>query len=76
MPGSDYREMLEAPEARALDAKSCTRGRRRDFQEPCDGLGVDGPAYVSLEVSPFLAHDTTGTLNEAGGSGPRSGGKT
>ena len=21
--------------------------------------------YVSLEVSPFLAHDTTGTLNEA-----------
>ena len=69
---SDYREMLEAPEARALDAKTLyERLAVRDIQEPRDALrGVyeetarrDG--YVSLEVSPFLAHDTTGTLDEA-----------
>jgi transaldolase/glucose-6-phosphate isomerase len=69
---SDYREMLEAPEARALDAKTLyERLAVRDIQEACDALrGVydetarrDG--YVSLEVSPFLAHDTTGTLDEA-----------
>ena len=69
---SDYREMLEAPEARALDAKTLyERLAVRDIQDACDALrGVyeetarrDG--YVSLEVSPFLAHDTTGTLNEA-----------
>jgi transaldolase/glucose-6-phosphate isomerase len=69
---SDYREMLEAPAARALDAKTLyERLAVRDIQDACDALrGVyeetarrDG--YVSLEVSPFLAHDTTGTLNEA-----------
>jgi len=69
---SDYREMLEAPEARALDPKTLyERLAVRDIQEACDALrGVyeetarrDG--NVSLEVSPFLAHDTTGTLNEA-----------
>jgi transaldolase / glucose-6-phosphate isomerase len=69
---SDYREMLEAPEARALDAKTLYEQLAvRDIQDACDALrGVyeetarrDG--YVSLEVSPLLAHDTTGTLNEA-----------
>ncbi|MGH8733878.1 MAG: transaldolase, partial [Burkholderiales bacterium] len=69
---SDYREMLEAPDARALDANTLyERLAVRDIQEACDALrGVyeetarrDG--YVSLEVSPFLAHDTMGTLNEA-----------
>ena len=43
----------------------------RDIQEACDALrpvwdesaGVDG--YVSLEVSPYLAHDTDGTIEEA-----------
>lgn len=43
----------------------------KDVQDACDILkkvydesdGLDG--YVSLEVSPYLAHDTEGTLNEA-----------
>ena len=43
----------------------------RDIQDACDALrpvwdestGVDG--YVSLEVSPYLAHDTEGTIAEA-----------
>jgi transaldolase/glucose-6-phosphate isomerase len=69
---SDYREMLEAPNARALDAKTLYETLAvRDIQDACDALRPvyeqtarrDG--YVSLEVSPFLAHDTLGTLNEA-----------
>ncbi len=69
---SDYRGMLEAPEARAQDAKTLyERLAIRDIQDACDALRPvyeqtarrDG--YVSLEVSPFLAHDTLGTLNEA-----------
>ena len=69
---SDYREILEAPEARALDAKTLyERLAVRDVQDACDALrGVYeetacGDGYVSLEVSPFLAHDTAGTLSEA-----------
>ena len=55
---SDYREMLEAPEARAVDANTLyERLAVRDIQQACDALrGVyeetarrDG--YVSLEVS-------------------------
>jgi transaldolase/glucose-6-phosphate isomerase len=69
---SDYREMLEAPDARALDAKTLYENLAvHDVQDACDALRSvyeetgqrDG--YVSLEVSPFLAHDTLGTLNEA-----------
>ena len=69
---SDYREMLEAPEARALDATTLyERLAVRDIQDAADALRAvyeetarrDG--YVSLEVSPLLAHDTAGTLNEA-----------
>jgi transaldolase / glucose-6-phosphate isomerase len=69
---SDYRELLEAPEARALDAKALyERLAVRDVQEAADVLRPvydetarrDG--YVSLEVSPFLAHDTAGTVEEA-----------
>jgi transaldolase/glucose-6-phosphate isomerase len=69
---SDYRAMLEAPEARALDAKTLYEKLAvRDVQDACDALRSvyeetgrrDG--YVSLEVSPLLAHDTLGTLNEA-----------
>jgi transaldolase / glucose-6-phosphate isomerase len=69
---SDYRTMLEAPDARALDAKPLYEKLAvRDIQDACDALRAvyeesarrDG--YVSLEVSPFLAHDTMGTLNEA-----------
>ena len=69
---SDYAEALEAPEARALDAKALYEQLAvRDIQDAADALDRvyaetskrDG--YVSLEVSPFLAHDTPGTLAEA-----------
>ena len=69
---SDYRDMLEAPEARALDAKTLYEKLAvRDVQDACDALrsvyeeADQRDGYVSLEVSPFLAHDTLGTLNEA-----------
>ena len=43
----------------------------KDVQDACDILrpvydesnGLDG--YISLEVSPYLAHDTEGTMNDA-----------
>jgi transaldolase / glucose-6-phosphate isomerase len=69
---SDYKEMLEAPEARALNVKTLYEKLAvRDIQDAADALRPvyeetskrDG--YVSLEVSPFLAHDTLGTLGEA-----------
>jgi transaldolase/glucose-6-phosphate isomerase len=69
---SDYREMLEAPEARALDAKTLYEKLAIcDIQDAADALSPvyeqtsrrDG--YVSLEVSPLLAHDAAGTLEEA-----------
>ena len=69
---SDYKEMLEAPEGRALDAKTLYEKLAvRDIQDAAEALrpvyertsGRDG--YVSLEVSPLLAHDTAGTLAEA-----------
>jgi transaldolase/glucose-6-phosphate isomerase len=69
---SDYREILEAPDARALAAKTLyERLAVRDIQDACDALRdvyektARRDGYVSLEVSPFLAHDTTGTVNEA-----------
>ena len=64
--------MLEAPAARALDAKTLyERLAVRDIQDAADALRPvysdtsrrDG--YVSLEVSPLLAYDTAGTLEEA-----------
>jgi transaldolase/glucose-6-phosphate isomerase len=70
--GSDYDEVLAAPDAAGLDAKGLyERLAIRDVQAAADALsGVydrtrqrDG--YVSLEVSPFLAYDTAGTLSEA-----------
>src|SRR5499427_2569797 len=70
--GSDYEEMLEAPEARGLDPKTVyERLAIRDVQDAADALRPiydqtarrDG--YVSLEVSPPLANDTAGTLEEA-----------
>ncbi|HXU82171.1 MAG TPA: ribose 5-phosphate isomerase B, partial [Polyangia bacterium] len=69
---TDYRDVLEAPESRALDPKSLyERLAVRDIQDVADLLRPvyeetsrrDG--YVSLEVSPLLAHDTAGTLDEA-----------
>jgi transaldolase/glucose-6-phosphate isomerase len=69
---SDYQDILSASEARALDAKSLYEKLAvRDIQDAADTLRPvyertcrrDG--YVSLEVSPLLAHDTAGTLAEA-----------
>ena len=68
----DYREQLEAPESHALDAKTLyERIVVADIQDAADLLRPvyleskrrDG--YVSLEVSPRLAHETQGTLAEA-----------
>jgi len=69
---TDYKEILEAPEARAQDAKTLYEKLAvRDIQQAADVLHpvyeetLKRDGYVSLEVSPFLAHDTAGTLNEA-----------
>ena len=73
MAGSaDYADIVEAPDARAIDAKTLyERLAVRDIQDAADLLRPlyeetarrDG--YVSLEVSPLLAYDTAGTLDEA-----------
>src|SRR5678815_2037934 len=69
---SDYRDLLEAPASRTLDAKRLyERLAVRDIRDAADALrsvyeeteARDG--YVSLEVSPLLASDTAGTLDEA-----------
>src|SRR6266849_10471577 len=69
---TDYRDILDGPEARNMDAKALyEKIAMRDIQEAADILQPvykesqrrDG--YVSLEVSPLLAHDTAGTLAEA-----------
>ena len=69
---SEYRDTLEAPDSQALDAKALyERIAVRDIQDAADLLRSvyreskrrDG--YVSLEVSPRLAHDTQGTIEEA-----------
>jgi transaldolase/glucose-6-phosphate isomerase len=69
---SDYQDILEAPGSRTLDAKSLyERLAIRDIQDAADALRPvyeqtarrDG--YVSLEVSPLLAADIAGTLEEA-----------
>jgi transaldolase/glucose-6-phosphate isomerase len=70
--GDDYKDIINAP-----DAKSSTTTELyekiaiRDVQDATDIFktvytetkGRDG--YVSLEVSPYLAFDTQGTINEA-----------
>jgi transaldolase/glucose-6-phosphate isomerase len=67
-----YSDILQAPEAKSLDAKSLyEKIAIRDVQDACDIFKPvyqstnrrDG--YVSLEVSPYLANDTKGTLDEA-----------
>jgi transaldolase / glucose-6-phosphate isomerase len=69
---SDYRAILERPEARTLDPKTIyERLAVQDIQDAADALRPiydetsrrDG--YVSLEVSPLLAYDTAATLDEA-----------
>ena len=67
-----YSDILNAPEAKSLDAKGLyEKIAIRDVQDACDifkpvyqqSKRRDG--YVSLEVSPYLANDTNGTLEEA-----------
>src|SRR5436190_2022313 len=76
----DYAEMIEASHASGLDAKAVDEKLAvRDIQDAADALRRvydetsrrDG--YVSLEVSPLLAHDTSGTLDEARRLWPRVG---
>ena len=68
----DYQDILLAPEARQLDAKALYEKLAiRDIQDAADHLRqvyeqtACGDGYVSLEVSPLLAHDTEATLAEA-----------
>jgi len=67
-----YSDILNSAEAKSLDAKGLyEKIAIRDVQDACDIFKPtyqstrrrDG--YVSLEVSPYLANDTQGTLEEA-----------
>ena len=69
---SDYRDVLESPASHTQDPKRIyERLAVRDIRDAADALrsvyneteARDG--YVSLEVSPLLAFDTAGTLDEA-----------
>src|SRR5215469_1766891 len=69
---TDYESVMESKESAALDAKQLyERIAIKDVQDAADILRPvydeskrhDG--YVSLEVSPLLANDTAGTLQEA-----------
>ena len=69
---SDYKEMLEAADARTLSPKElyekiAVRDIRRaaDVLRPVYDETSKRDGYVSLEVSPFLAFYTAGTLEEA-----------
>ncbi|HMD40300.1 MAG TPA: transaldolase [Candidatus Acidoferrum sp.] len=71
--GSDvYSDILNSPDAKKLNAKGLfEKIAIRDVQDACDIFKTvytsskrrDG--YVSLEVSPYLANDTKGTIEEA-----------
>jgi len=67
-----YDDILNSPEAKSMNAKALfEKIAIRDVQDACDifrpvydeSRHRDG--YVSLEVSPYLANDTSGTLEEA-----------
>src|SRR5271167_3726943 len=67
-----YSDILTSADAKKLDAKGLfERIAIRDVQDACDIFKAvyteskrrDG--YVSLEVSPYLANDTKGTIDEA-----------
>ncbi len=69
---SDYKDVLEDPASRNLDAKALYEQIAiRDIQAAADALApvyetsLAHDGYVSLEVSPSLARDTEGTLDEA-----------
>lgn len=70
--GDLYKDILESPDAKKLDAKGIyEKVAIGDVQDACDIFKPvyqetkrrDG--YVSLEVSPYLGNDTQGTLEEA-----------
>ena len=70
--GDDYNDIIKAPDAKSSTAMALyERIAIRDVQDACDIFkavhtetkGRDG--YVSLEVSPHLAFDTQGTIDEA-----------
>ena len=67
-----YSDILTSPDAKKLDAKGLfEKIAIRDVQDACDIFKTvyaeskrrDG--HVSLEVSPYLANDTKGTIDEA-----------
>jgi transaldolase/glucose-6-phosphate isomerase len=67
-----YTDVLNSPEAKKLDANGLfEKIAIRDIQDACDifkpvydeSKRRDG--YVSLEVSPFLGHNTKATIDEA-----------
>src|SRR5208282_4394572 len=69
---TDYAEVIDSPQSASLDAKALyEKIAIKDVQDAADILRTvwdeskyrDG--HVSLEVSPLLAHDTAGTLQEA-----------
>jgi transaldolase/glucose-6-phosphate isomerase len=69
---SDHDDSLRAPSARRMDPKALYEQLAvRDVQDAADALGgvysqsAARDGYVSLEVSPLLANDTAGTLDEA-----------
>jgi transaldolase / glucose-6-phosphate isomerase len=70
--GDDYNDIIKAPDAKSSSAMALyEKIAIRDVQDACDIFkavhaetkGRDG--YVSLEVSPNLAFDTQGTIDEA-----------
>jgi transaldolase / glucose-6-phosphate isomerase len=70
--GDDYKDIINAPDAKSSTATALyEKIAIRDVQDATDifkavyteSKGRDG--YVSLEVSPYLAFDTQGTINEA-----------
>jgi transaldolase len=70
--GDYYKDILESPEAKKLDAKGVfEKIAIRDVQDACDifkGVYTDSQqkdGFVSLEVSPLLAADAQGTMDEA-----------
>src|ERR1700690_2652472 len=69
---SVYADILNSPDAKKLDAKGLfEKIAIRDVQDACDifkSVYADSKrrdGYVSLEVSPYLANDTKGTIDEA-----------
>jgi transaldolase/glucose-6-phosphate isomerase len=67
-----YSDILNSPDAKKLDAKGLfEKIAIRDVQDACDifkSVYADSKrrdGYVSLEVSPYLANDTKGTIDEA-----------